>query len=272
MYQPYAHDATATKQIEQSSGVQNAGRFNKRLLRGCRELEAANSAYSQLYQYFKDNTVPWLDDGVRMLPNALYFEFAEAIRDHRERCDEVVRELVNNWPRLVSEDLQRLGPLGNSQDYPAAWELRDRFQIKIAFMPIPTTDDFRIDIDDEDKKRLEESINEAQENVRKHLLTEMLNPVRRMVEKLSIPIGSTGAIFRDSLAENIFEEVKRLQRLNINDDPDIKYMLREVESTALKLTGNLDVLRESPTMRDNAREEMEKVMKKMSGMFGLVAA
>ena len=154
MYQPYAYDDSATKLVEQQAGVSNVGRFNKRLFKDNPILKSTNEKFTLLYNTYRKNTVPWLDDGVRMVPNAVYFEFAHEMRGLIQQAKAAADHLESQWDRMVGEDMQRLGALANPADYPPSWEVRSIFDATINFFPVPSTNDFRIAISEEDKQQI----------------------------------------------------------------------------------------------------------------------
>jgi len=265
-YQPYAHDAAATSIIEQTTGVVGAGRYNKRLFAGNKQLTDVNTKFNVLYSEYLKRTVPWLDDGVRMTPNELYFEFAQDMREYIRDALQAADQLVNNWDNMVAVDIARLGSLGNPDDYPTKEDIRAKFDARIQFFPVPTANDFRISVSDEDKMEMEDAIKQVEANISKHLLKEMLDPISSYVSKLSIPIGEKGAVFRDSLVENVNELVNRLPKLNINNDPEITRIINDVK--AVVETYSMTGLRESPIMRENAREKMARIQKDLSAFMG----
>lgn len=268
MYQPYSYDDAATKMVEQATGVRGAGRYNKRLFKGRTLLSDTNEKFNVLYTTFIKNTVPWLDDGVRMVPNAAYFDFAQDLRGLIADARAAADKLAQNWDAMVAADMVRLGALANPADYPSAEEVRARFDARVNFFPIPSTADFRVDVTDEDKAEMEAAIHEAEANVGKHLMKEMLGPVQAFVAKLSVPIGADGSIFRDSLVENVAELVGRLPRLNINADPVIDRMLGDIRTVLDTYGQNPDALRESPIMREAARDKMAQIQSDMAAFMG----
>lgn len=268
MYQPYAYDDSATKTIEQMTGVKNAGRYNKRLFKDNRDLAETNEAFSVLYNTYRKNTVPWLDDGVRMVPNAIYFEFAHEMRGLIQAAKSSVQTLAQKWDSMVLADMQRLGPLANPKDYISKDDLLAKFDATIHFFPIPSTSDFRVEVTDEDKAEMEKALKEAETNVSKYLLGEMLDPVKAFVEKLSIPIGEKGAVFRNSLVENLVDVVDRLPRLNINGDPAVAETINQIKAIVDTYGENPDVLRESPIVRQQARDKMAEIDAKLAAFMG----
>lgn len=268
MYQPYAYSEVATKQIENATGVVGAGRYNKRLFKGDLTLQATNEQFYLLYREYVKHTVPWLDDGVRMVPNALYLEFANDMRGLIASAKQAAGVLEQKWDAMVAADIQRLGILGNPDDYPSKQEIRNLFNASIQFFPVPTANDFRVAVTDEDKAEMEKAVKEAGDNVAKYLLGEMLDPVKAFVDKLSIPIGEKGHIFRDTLVENLADLTERLPKLNINNDPQVTETIDAIRGVVERYVEKPDMLRESPIERKKARDKMAEVDAKLKSIMG----
>lgn len=265
-YQPYAHDLGATMKIEVDTGVRKAGRFNKRLLLDCHMLRDTNVAFNDVYQYHMRNTAPWLDDGMRVLPSKSYFDYSQAMSELMATARRKVDELAVVWDQLVIEDMQRLGPLARSEDYPK--DIRSKYSVGLKFLPIPTASDFRVHISDEDKATLASAISEAESGVTRHLLAEMLEPVKRAVEKLSVPIGAEGSIFRDSLLSNLIEVADRAKKLNVMDDLAVETIIDAINANVKGYVQNPDRLREDVAARSDAQAQLDEIMNKMSAFMG----
>jgi hypothetical protein len=265
MFQPYAFDRTTTIKVEAETGVRKAGRFNKRLFLDCYELTDTNSAFNDVYSYATLNTVPWLDDGFRMLPSHMYFDFSSGIRELIVEANRKADNLAAKWDSIVARDMLRLGPLADINDYPA--DIRGKYSIELKFMPVPSTNDFRVAVSDEDRESLNSAIAEAEANVNKYLITEMLDPIKKAVEKLSIPIGHEGHIFRDSLLGNITNVVQRARKLNITNDPTINALIDEINQAIRGYANAPDMLREDIAARSDAQSKLDAIMSKMAGLF-----
>ena len=163
-------------------------------------------------------------------------------------------------------DIVRLGALANPADYPSRSEIRAKFDAKINFFPIPSTNDFRIDVSEEDKAEMAKAIKDAEAGVAKYLVKELLAPVKRFVDKLSVPIGEDGSVFRDTLVDNIVELVERLPALNIANDPDVEMIISGLRTVTD--TFSADHLRDSPVMRDRARQQMAQIQSQMAAFMG----
>lgn len=263
MFSPYAADQTATVQVEVVNGVSKAGRFNKHLLKDSTRYKRVQQKFNELYDYHVKHTVPWLDDGIRMLPADLYFDYTSEIRRIEGEAFADLADLVAHWQAEVQADAVRLGPLFNPADYPA--DIASKFGIDIQFMPVPSANDFRVAISPDDQASLDNAIREAEAEVSRYIVEQLLAPLKRMAEKLSVPIGENGSIFRDSLVENVIEVTDRLPRLNINDDPEISRAISEVRQVVGKYAGSaMDQLRENQVARDAVKHQVDAIV----AMFG----
>lgn len=265
MWDPYAFDANATNQVVVRAGVVDAGRFNKRLMLNCAELKSANSAFNDVYQYAIKNSVPWMDDGWRWLPATLYKPVAEGLGDRIKVALKLADALAANWPTLIARDMQRLGPLANPDDYPA--DIRARYAIDLRFSPVPDTSDFRVAISDEHKQSLLRAIDDAKAAASSYLITELLKPVKAAAEKLKVPIGHEGSIFRDSLLTNITDMVNRARSLNFTNDPVVAALIDDVATATSGIVLAPDRLREDIGARNDAQAKLDAIMAKMAGLF-----
>lgn len=265
MFNPYASDNRATHQVEAANGVAQAGRFNKHLLKQSSRFKTVQQAFGALYDYHIKHTLPWLDDGLRMLPSEVYPDYTENMRKLQNEAKQAVDNLANNWHSEIAQDSFRLGPLFNSDDYPV--DIASKYGVNIQFMPVPSAGDFRVDIDPSDAASLEQAIKDAESGVAGYIIDQLLDPLRAAANKLSVPIGEPGAIFRDSLIENLVEVTERLPRLNINDDPQLAKAIDDVRQLAGKYVANIDVLRENPVSRENASDKVKELVGNLAGMF-----
>lgn len=265
LYNPYKYDSAATEAAETQMGTHRAGRFSKRLLRNCVELKRAQQAYNTVYDFVIQNTLPWMDDGVRVLPNDLYLDFCQGVAQRKAAAEQAVKGLYEVWDQAVAKDRDFLGNMWNFHDYPTKEDMMAKWGIRITFAPIPTSTDFRIDMDDEDKRQLDEAVQEVQDQAGEYLLKEILKPVAAMADKLAVPIGAEGAIFRDSLVTNLQEVAARAKKLNINDDSRVSEIVGQIEKITKNVTPN--TLRESQAVRSMTSQAMASMRTKISQYF-----
>jgi len=270
MYNPYKHDAEATAEY----GV---GNTNKHLFEGRdNRVKAALSKYTEVYGYVKDQTVPW-STGVEMLNMTNYMDFTSGLREKIAAADAAVRDLVNNWDFEVQKDIQRIKDIclrkgipdrSNPNDYPEAHEVEARFGIEVRYIPVPKVNDFdpRLGLSDADKASLQQQLDDASTNATRHVLTQMIEPMQRAVEKLRVNIGDDGSIFRDSLIDNMVDVADRMNRVNLSDDPKITNAIRDLQSLVGTYANNKDMLRSTQSIREKAVTQIDDLMSKMQGL------
>jgi len=103
-------------------------------------------------------TLPWDDNGYRVLPSAAYMDHTEKMRELSNRFDPAVEALAREFGNLVEQARVRLGGLFRPEDYPAPDELRRKFSFETKVMPLPDAGDFRVTLGDEEKERINRQI------------------------------------------------------------------------------------------------------------------
>jgi len=139
-----------------------------------------------------------------------------------------VGEFLAVYPDYIREARAELGGLFREDDYPSAEKLREKFSVKLEILPVPTGDDFRVQMSQEEQSRVAKEIDA---NVRQSLTrgTEdlwkrMREVVKHMVDRLNEPETR----FHTTLVTNIFDLVSLLPQLNVNQDPDLERFATQI--------------------------------------------
>jgi hypothetical protein len=261
------HDRKVSRDVAQQHGAhEGAGRYNKQLLREAEKLESLRSLAGQIRQYFYKITLPWSDEGYRLLPAHFYFELTTKMRDFEQAFTQQVEEFLAVYPTYIEQVRPELNGLFREEDYPSAEKLRNKFGVRIEVLPIPSGEDFRVTLSEEEQVRV---AHEIDENVRQSLQrgtgdlwVRLKEVVSHMVERLKEPESR----FHASLVTNVFELVDLLPRLNVNQDEELNRFAGEIKDrlcgfTARDLKKN-EILRVA-TANDAAQilEEMDAVLR-----------
>ena len=151
MWSARKHDPEASEEIAQRHGAQaDAGRYHKVLLpkAALAEIQKIVSDARQEHYFM---TLPWDDNGYRVLPAAAYMDHTERMRDLSNRFSPAVETLAQQFGQLVEEAKVRLGGLFRPEDYPSPEELRSKFSFDTKVMPLSDAGDFRVTLGDEEK-------------------------------------------------------------------------------------------------------------------------
>ena len=205
---------TATRKDDAASGTVHAhysaahdsGAYNKALIAKV-HLKPIQKVDSAIRQFHKDNTLPWMNDGTRILPSANHSIYTAGIRKLKDERQIAVDQFIADYPAHVTEASIKLGGMFDMTDYPHVWDLAALYSVDVIPLPFPDAQDFRLDIAASDmdgiKAETEKRINDAQAAAMDSLFNRVAEVVSRISEKLSVPIGKkNGSVFRDSLIEN----------------------------------------------------------------------
>lgn len=230
------------------------------------------AALKDMKDYHKEVTLPWDNNGGRLLPSTKFNEYSAKIRECQRELDAAVGEFIEGYPDFIVEAEERLGDLFEPTDYPEQNELRDKFALSVEFDKVPEAGDFRVDMPQHEQDRIRQSIEgrvEAQytESMKK-IWYRIHSAVAHMHERLS----DQDNIFHNTLVSNIEDLVNVLPDLNVMNDPGLDEMTNEIRN---KLCGyNADDLRKDPTVREEAAEnsgELKSKIEAISGFFEEVA-
>lgn len=232
------HDRSATDQIHQANQADSdAGRYNKLLLPKD-ALKDIQSIVNATRTDFIERTLPWANDGMRIMSATGYLAHVEWFRKQQTAFDKAVNEFVQNYERHVAAREKALGALFNPHDYPTQAEIKRRFCMTMTNWPVPSSDDFRVNISDTQadqiRQEIEASVKSATDNAVRDVYRRVSDVLERMVERLNAykPATKKGerpeGVFRDSLVENVKDLINILPSLNITGDEKLAAMANQL--------------------------------------------
>jgi len=272
MWSARKHDREASEEIAQRHGAQaDAGRYHKVLLpkEALAEIQKIVSEARQEHYFM---TLPWDDNGYRVLPAAAYMDHTEKIRVLSSRFTPAVETLVRQFGQLVEEAKARLGGLFRAADYPATDELRSKFSFETKVMPLPDAGDFRVALGDEEKERIKRQITVAVEAslqvANRELWQRLYEAVSHLADRLkAYKVTGNGVEhpFRDSVVTNLVKLVDVLPKLNVTADPELERLAAEVRASLLI---DPQELRNSESARTETATAAEAIARRMGAYMG----
>lgn len=206
-----------------------AGWFNKRLIEPS-HLEPINQIEGRARAMHYKMTLPWGDNGDRMLPSQAYFDYTDQLRQLRAEHEVAVLTFVASYPQMVQDARVMLGAMYEPADYPEANRIAERFSMNAVFSPVANAEDFRVDIGQEAVDEIKKSITAAAEQrlagATRDCWVRLCEVVGNMAERLHDP----KAIFKDSLVGNIEALLDLLPKLNVANDYVLERVCHEVHS------------------------------------------
>ena len=260
-WNPRKYDRQVTADVEEHYNSKDSGRFNKQLI-NMSDLKEITEVISELRTYHYYNTLPWLDNGTRVLPSTLYFEYTQKIASLKNSFDNAVRQFVNNYTNVVESAKTSLGLLYKPEDYPTEEQLKSKFEISTIFLPIPTADDFRVDINDTEMQTIKANLEKEQANMTNEIVISLWERLKEVVSTMHTKLDKDDAIFRNSLVENVRTLCKTLPSLNVTQDQNLIDISTEVIDL---LDGiNADDIRADGELRKEIALDTKNIIEKMA--------
>lgn len=262
-------EAIIQNQMDDSSLIVNSKLFRDK----SNPINKVMSAAGEVYTEHKKRTLPWSDKGTRVLPNAQYLEYTQDMRTKINYVDTLLNKYLPDYDTYVQLDVSyrsknQTVSRAKASDYPTASEFKNKMGFDLRFMPMPDQRHFLFDISQEDIKAFNDSMDATAAMVRDDAVMRMLTPLRHLVEKLSVPIGQDGHIFRDSALENIIEGIDMASKLTLDESPEIKQLTSELKKEIEKHCDKSYWLRESSIVRHEAAKKLNDIASAMGAFMG----
>ena len=264
-------DKSTTDEVvaSKNAGAKDAARVNKHLLAGRTELDVIQQAVSRARQFVYDNTAPWSDSGLRLLPTVNFMKFTERMNDFEEEMEALVKSFVAIYPTLITAQALALGDMFKRDDYPTANEIMTKFSFRVNYMPVPSSGDFRVDVGNqaqaELKARLEaltqERIDSAMADVRERLSTHL----KRMSDRLTTDYVAGEAKqrrFHDTLVDGALELCDLTKSLNVTNDMALEGARKQLEELLVGVTPA--DLRKNEAIRQDVKKNVDAILDKFN--------
>ena len=167
------HDASAS-----------AGRYNKRLLPKA-AFAALTTTISKIRSTHYEQTLPWDDQGSRMLTVANYERYTELLDGLRERMVRERARFIEDYDDNIDQARLDLGRLFRIEDYPSKEALQGRFGIRYGIVPVPDADHFMAQLASDDTARVKRDIESQIEERLHEAVGDLYRRLGEAVERVS---------------------------------------------------------------------------------------
>ena len=264
-------DKGATDEIVHTKNAQDKGaaRVNKNLLAGRKELEVINKHVGAVRTFVYNNTLPWSDSGIRLLPSIKFMEFNQRMQDFEDEFSKLVADFVDVYPTLITAQAMALGDMFNRDDFPSPSDVAHRFDFRLNYMPVPTAGDFRVDVGNDAEKELRDKLSKLADERIGHAMRDVKTRLKEHLDRMSDRLGSDvvgGVIqtrkFHDSLLDTAHELCDMVKALNITNDPDLEAARKELSTTIQGL--DVQDLRKNVPVRNDVKASVDAIRSKFT--------
>jgi uncharacterized protein (DUF736 family) len=216
-------DDKATRDAEVANNAHGAGQFRKDLYPK-HLVQPILTVESSARAFIERSTYMW-SRGEYLLPTANFMEFTDRLGKFQLEFDQCVTAFLNNWSNVLQQAQATQGALFDPTAYPDLSDLKAQFRFRVMYRPVTDATDFRVSLQESELEALRSEVEQATRESMNAVLKEPLQRLREVVAKLNEVTGKadrtvvdkkTGRtdvkppIFRDSVVENISEEIALL--------------------------------------------------------------
>jgi len=265
----YRVDQKKSEELTESAGAEaDAARVNKHLIPK-EALKTLTRSANTLRSHFYDRTLPWRDNGDRLLPRKMYMRFIDEHGDRKHSFVEEVDSFVTQvYPKIRESAAFRMGDMFNVDDYPHPDEVRRRFNVSLSIDAVSSADDFRVALDKAAAAEVRASI-EAE--LTERIARASRAPFERLfatIERFKLALEGERGV-RKSTLENLTELADILPQLNFSNDHSIDSLCARVKL----MLGNLETtdLKNDPALKLKLSKDAAAIMSKMAGYMSAMA-
>ena len=244
----------------------SAASVYKSLFAGDADLDAINTFQAKARKRIADITVPWSDSGDRLVSTRNYFAVAKELSSLNTEFDDLVDVFASGYSTKISSSAFALGDLFDRSEYPPVEEIRSKFKFSYSFEPVPTHNDFRVDLQNEAIETLRsqyESVSEQRlKAAMQDVWSRVIDEATRLRDKLIVPEeGSRPRIFETTF-DGFKDLIDSLDALNITRDAELDSVRVNLKNTLE--TVDIKSIRESDEVRNAVRNKMQSVLDKFA--------
>lgn len=263
-YSGRKQDRKTQDEVTTSKGAasKKAATVAKHLFADCKELDDITKFQSRARALHYKLTLPWSDNGSRLLPMTKFMEYKQVMNDAEDEFRRLVMKFVSVYDTRVAAAAFQLGTLFNRSEYLTQAQVARRFSFEISFTPLPLSGDFRLDADLEVQRDLIESY-EAKANAR--LQASMQDAWKRLHEvllRISDRLGPTEdgkpKIFHETMLSNADELVELLRDFNVTGDPAMERARVALREAVLGVSAK--ELRTTEAVRVDVKQKVDEIL------------
>ena len=265
LYSGRKQDTSTRDEVTASKGAKSkrAASVYKSLFADCKELDDIIKFQARLRQTHYKYTKPWLDSGVRLLPATLLQQYNDLMYDHEREFEDLVAKFLDKYDTLVAAAAFQLGALFDRNEYPTRSQVKRKFGFYLTFTPMPTSGDFRLDVENETQEALakdyEKRMQVMAERAAKDSWDKLHDVLSRMAKQLAPrgEDGKPGKIY-DSLLGNAHELCDLLRHFNVTGDPALESMRQQLMDVMEGV--NTDALRKEADTRAMVHKKVQDML------------
>jgi hypothetical protein len=181
---------------------------------------------------------------------------------YQTEFDRLVGAFLDKYDTLVAAAAFQLGTLFERDEYPMRDVVAQKFRMDTSFTPLPTSGDFRLDIENEVQQELvdkyEKRITDQIAAANQDSWTRLYEALKRLSERLVVTEDGKKKVFHDTMVTGAIELCALLDQLNVTGDSSLTKASRQLESVLSGVTPK--ELREEDGTRITTKQKVDEIL------------
>ena len=253
-----------------NSADKGVANVTKNLLGNCDELIALQKFAGNLRNLHYSMTMPWSDNGQRLVTTMQYFKYNEVMTEMIDEGWRMVDNFLNVYDWKVMDAQAKLGAMFNRDEYPTRDAIRDKFAFRLSYEELPdggNTGDWRLDLPHEAMQTLRtnyaNSFNLKIKGAMDDVWTRLHTNLTRLVRQLDVDEEGKGNRLYDTVFDQALSLTEMLGTCNVTGDTQMEAMKRQLEQALHQADGaplTVDKIKKSPTLREDTRAKLDAAL------------
>lgn len=220
--------------------------------------KAATAIKSQVSAYWRSMTLPFPQEGIRLIRQSDAAAFEAKMQEFRTALQAAASNLQLEYETIKAAAREKLGALYNEADYPRS--LENVFDIKWDYPSVDAPEylmTFNPELYEQERQKIQQRFEDAV-RLAENAFAEQLNElISHLIERLTDKDDGTKKVFRSSAIDNFKEFAENFRRMNVRSNAQLDQLVHQAESLVSGV--DVDDLRKDQNMRVNLSQQMAEV-------------
>ena len=263
---PVTDRAVTDEVLSDKNASEGAAVVKKRPIPNSPELRRIESLSNTLRNRGKKYCLPWIGNGWYLLPTANYAEFMREMAQANDEWDEAVDAFIKVYARQVTNAVNDLGGMYDSDLYPSESVLRAAFRMEVHEGEVQTTGKASY-YDNLTEQQIADSqyrIDKQNERFVKSINPYIWGKMRKPLEDLLIVLDEAKYSsddkprYQQTKVTNVIDAALEATSLNVTNDPQVSAMSARILSVFVGIT--TDALKDDSYLRNEIRNAVTTIL------------
>lgn len=228
--------------------------------------QALTSLKGDIIGYWKGCTLPYVEDGVRLLDRMKIEPFNAAMDEFKTRFNTAVEALDERMGELIREAKDRLGDLFDRTDYPSS--VLDQFRVWWDFPSIEPPEHLRQispAVYEQERARVQARLEEAVALAERAFTEEFAGLVESLRERLTPDPDGKPKVFKESTVQNLHDFINRFRSLSLGSNDQLEALVAQAQELVNGIDGKQ--IRESKYLRNEIAQGMSGIVQALEPLI-----